>query len=184
MPSRKITFNTERLLSLSAMSLSVITLIIFIWQTNLMSRQNYFSILPYLQLSVLDDRADGSYELSLKNHGVGPAILESVVLEYQGERYDLKDFDSEMNRLLVRLHPGLDSVRYTGLGSLNKGIAIPANSTYEFISILHSPGNYAVFKPAMDQLVNNGLRYEIRYKSLQEEHWMIHNDSEGPEKVD
>jgi hypothetical protein len=125
-----------------------------------------------------------SYGLSLKNHGVGPAILESVVLEYRGKRYDLKDYNNELHELLLTLKPELDSVHYTAFGSLNRGIAIPANSSYEILRVMNSPDNYATLTTAIGQLVEEGFRYEIVYKSLQEERWVIHNDSEGPEKLD
>lgn len=183
MGGKKIKWNSERLLSLSAMTLSVITLFIFIWQTNLMSRQNYLSIMPYLQFSVLDDENEKSFGLSLKNHGVGPAILESVILEYQGKRYDLKDYNNEMNELLSSLEPALDSVDYTAYGSLNRGMAIPANSSYDFLAVINAPEDYTIATESIGQLVEKGLRYEIIYKSLQEERWAIHNDSEGPEKL-
>jgi hypothetical protein len=184
MARKKIKWNSERLLSMSAMTLSVVTLFIFIWQTNLMSRQNYLSILPYLQFSVHDDESEGNFALSLKNHGVGPAILQSVILEYQDRRYDLREYNNELNELLRVLKPELDSVHYTAFGSLNPGIAIPANTTYEILGVSDSPENYAIIAGSIQQLVENGLRYEIIYKSLQEEQWVIHNDSEGPEKLD
>lgn len=184
MGRKKIKWNSERLLSLSAMTLSVITLFIFIWQTNLMSRQNYLSILPYLQFSVHDDASGNSYGLSLKNHGVGPAILESVILEYRGKRYDLKEYNNELHKLLNSLKPELDSVQYTELGSLNRGIAIPANASYVILSIMNSPSDYPTLANTIRDLVESGIRYEIIYQSLQGERWMIHNDSEGPQKLE
>ena len=88
----KIKWNSERILSLSAMSISFITLIIFIYQTNLMNKQNYLSILPYLQVSTSNNSEGNSYLLSIQNYGVGPAIIESVKMQYQGQEYDLRGF--------------------------------------------------------------------------------------------
>jgi hypothetical protein len=149
-----------------------------------MSRQNYLSILPYLQFAEHDDAPKKSFGLSLKNHGVGPAILESVILEYRGKRYDLKEYNYEVHSFLSSLKPELDSVHYTVIGTLNRGIAIPSNSTYNILGVINSPEDYAIVATAVAELVDNGLRYEIIYKSLQEERWMINNDSEGPEKLD
>ncbi|MBT8223808.1 MAG: hypothetical protein KJN96_11640, partial [Eudoraea sp.] len=61
MAKRKINWNSDRILGLSAMSISFITLVIFIYQTNLMSKQNYLSILPYLQLSTSNDSENNSF---------------------------------------------------------------------------------------------------------------------------
>jgi len=73
------------------MSISFLTLIIFIYQTNLMSKQNFLSILPYLQISTSDNKAENTFSLDIKNHGVGPAIIESVIIYYKGEKHDLRD---------------------------------------------------------------------------------------------
>lgn len=181
---KKIKWNSERILSLSAMSISFITLIIFIYQTNLMSKQNDLSILPYLQVSESVHADSGSYVLSLKNHGVGPAILESVVMEYGGKRYDVKDYDNNLFQLLEDIDPELDSVRSLSISTLDKGIAIPSNTTYEVFTLSGSPSDFGFLTESLARLEETGLRYEIVYKSIQNEFWMIHNNSEGPEKLD
>ena len=181
--SSKIRWNSERILSLSAMSISIITLLIFIYQTNLMSRQNYLSILPYLQLSTSDNSAANTYTLSLMNHGVGPAIIESVILEYKGKKYDLKDYDDYLFNVLVLLEPELDSIVSLDTSTLDKGIAIPANATYQIFSVHDSESEYQLFMEKL-AIIEAELRYEIVYKSIQEERWIIHNDTEGPEKLD
>ncbi|MGB5387768.1 MAG: hypothetical protein WBN20_13370, partial [Eudoraea sp.] len=61
MAKLKFKWNSDKILSLSAMSISVLTLIIFIYQTNLMSKQNYLSILPYVQISISNDTAKNTY---------------------------------------------------------------------------------------------------------------------------
>lgn len=84
MPKIKINWNSEKLLSLSAMFISFFTLIIFICQTNLISKQNYISILPYLSVTITENRATDTFEFNLENHGVGPAIIESVTMLHKG----------------------------------------------------------------------------------------------------
>ena len=179
-----IKWNSERILSLSAMSISFITLIIFIYQTNLMSRQNDLSILPYLQVSESVDGETNSFMISLRNHGVGPAILESVIIEYDGERYDVKDYNDNLISLLASLATELDSLKYYSMSTLDVGIAIPANTIYEIVSVSNSAEDYELLTEALYKLENSGLRYEITYKSIQNERWIIHNDSEGPQKLD
>ena len=179
-----IKWNSERILSLSAMSISFITLIIFIYQTNLMSRQNDLSILPYLQVSESVDGETNSFMISLRNHGVGPAILESVIIEYDGERYDVKDYNDNLISLLASLATELDSLKYYSMSTLDVGIAIPANTIYEIVSVSNSAKDYELLTETLYKLENDGLRYEIIYKSIQNERWIIHNDSEGPQKLD
>lgn len=183
MAKKKISWNSDRFLSITAMVLSFVTLIIFVYQTNIMRRQNYLSILPYVQFSVLDATETHSYGLSLKNHGVGPAIIESVHLDYQGKQYDLKDYNYELHTFLAHMKPELDSVEYYAHGSLNRGNAIPANNSYDILFVRNSEKDYRLLTEGIGELIRNGLRYEIVYRSIQDERWMIHNDSEGPEKL-
>ena len=166
------------------MSVSVLTLIIFIYQTNLMSKQNYLSILPYVQISTSDDKAENTFSLDIKNHGVGPAIIESVIIYYKGEKHDLRDYDNYLYNYLKSEMPVLDSVKFFSSSTLDKGIAIPANSSYNVFSVQDSEKDYNLLTTSLGELLRNGLRYEITYRSIQNERWMIYNNSEGPEKLD
>lgn len=179
----KLKWNSEKLLSLTAMGLSFITLIIFIYQTNLMRKQNYLSILPYVQFAYSDDPTAHHYSLSLKNHGVGPAILESVTLEYQGERQQLTAYGNELFRYMRSLDPALDSVQGLVFSTLDPGIALPANTTYTIMEVTGSERDYEQLTSTISRFMEKGLRYEIVYRSIQDERWMIHNDSSMPEKL-
>ena len=183
MPRPRIRWNSERLLSLSAMSISFITLVIFIYQTNLMSRQNYLSILPYLALTTTHDNANHTFNLDLKNHGVGPAIIESVTFIYDDKRYDLADYEGNLYFFLKSIAPALDSLRVVSYAALDRGMAIPANQFYTALSVQNSPRDYELMTGQLNRLLAGGLQYEVVYKSIQEERWRINNDSEGPEKL-
>ncbi len=180
----KIKWNSERLLSLTAMLLSFTTLLIFIYQTNLMRKQNYLSILPYLQLSTSDDPPVHSFQLNLKNHGVGPAILESVMMEFQGARYDLADYNNELVRFMATLDPVLDSLQHYTFSTLDPGIAIPAGTSYSIVATENAPEDYRLLQNSFNRLMMQGLRYEIVYRSIQDERWIIYNGSEGPQQLD
>lgn len=166
------------------MSISFLTLIIFIHQTNLMSKQNYLSILPYLQISTSDNKAENAFSLDIKNHGVGPAIIESVLIYYNNEKHDLREYDSYLYNFLKSEMPVLDSVKFFSSSSLDKGIAIPANSNYNVFKVLDSKKDYELITSSLAIFLKRGLRYEITYRSIQNERWIIHSDSEGPEKLD
>ena len=184
MSESKFKWNSDKLLSLFAMGISFITLIIFIYQTNLMSRQNFISIMPYLDLSTTNDIANNIFELNLKNHGVGPAIIESVELAYKGKRYELADYDNHMFSLLKAIAPALDSVNYVSFSTLDKGMAIPANTVYNIFHVEGSEEDYKLITDNLQRLREEGLDYEIIYKSIQDERWRLHDNSEGPEKLD
>ncbi|MBT8263838.1 MAG: hypothetical protein KJN75_00735 [Muriicola sp.] len=184
MSKLKIKWNSERIVSLSAMSISVMTLVIFIYQTDLMSKQNYISILPYLQVSTSNNQEEQRYSLNLVNHGVGPAIIESVTMIYGGERRNLEAYNDNFYTYLVSIKPQMDSISYYSNSTLNKGIAIPTNAVYNVFEVKNSTKDYNLLLAVMAQLQEEGLRFEVVYKSIQNERWIIHSDSNGPIKID
>ncbi len=183
MAKEKHRISTDRLLGLTAMMISMVTLIIFIYQTNLMRKQNYISVLPYLDFATTANAGDDIFRLSLKNHGVGPAIIESIVLKYNDSVYDVADYEDDVWSTLKAIVPALDSVRDLSTATLGKGMAIPANSTYTILAVKGDPTAYQLVVGTLQQLLEQGLDYDLIYKSILNERWIIHDDSEGPEEL-
>ncbi len=179
----KFKWNSEKLVSLSAMSISLITLLIFIYQTNLMRKQNELSIMPYLGLSTTNDSGTFTFELNLLNHGVGPAIIESVTMEYQDQKYDLREFENSVYNFLKSKRPALDSIYTISVSTLDRGMAIPANTSYNIFSTRNSPQGYQLIMEGLNDLLQTGLKYEIVYKNINGDLWKLFNDSEGPIKL-
>lgn len=166
------------------MTISFITLLIFMYQTNLLKKQNYLSILPYLAVADSHNSAKQTYELDIYNHGVGPAIIESVTVLHQKKKYDLRAHDNRVYSLLRSLAPRLDSVTNFSTSTLERGLAIPANTKYNILAVTNSSEDYLLMTSELERLLAEGLDFEIVYKSMQNEHWMISIDSEGPIKLD
>ncbi|NNK12261.1 MAG: hypothetical protein HKP08_13030, partial [Flavobacteriaceae bacterium] len=146
--------------------------------------QNHLSILPYLQVSTSNNASESNYAIRLLNHGVGPALIESVNMSYKGKRTNLQDFNDELFPYLISLDPALDSIKNFSSATVNKGIAIPANSAYPLLEIKNSAEDYFLLTERLLQLEQAGLEYEIIYKSIQNERWMIRENSDGPIKLD
>ncbi|MBT8310320.1 MAG: hypothetical protein HKO72_01275, partial [Flavobacteriaceae bacterium] len=72
---KKKFWNSERVVSFSAMFISLLTLFIFIKQTNIIERQSRLSALPYLMVETSNNSEDNTFEIEIVNHGVGPAII-------------------------------------------------------------------------------------------------------------
>ncbi|MBE16858.1 MAG: hypothetical protein ABNH00_04580 [Dokdonia sp.] len=176
-------WSSDKIVGVSAMGISFITLLIFLYQTNLMRKQNHLSILPYVAISISDDPANATYRLSLMNHGVGPAIIDQVVIKYKGEVIDLAQYDHVTLRFLQERRRSLDSLKSFSYATLEKGMAIPANTTYTILEAKQSAKDYALLKEALESIIAEGLYFEIYYSSIQQEHWRISNASQGPEKL-
>ena len=177
-------WNSEKWLSISAISISFLTLVIFVYQTNLLSKQNYLSILPYLALSKTENKGDHIFALNLENHGVGPAIIESVSLKYKNSRYDLTKYDNVIYTFFRALEPALDSIEDVSYSTIDPGLALPANSKYNLLTVKNSKEDYDLMVQSLNRLLDKGLEYEIIYKSIQNERWRIHANSQEPELLD
>ena len=89
---------TDRLLGISAMIISLLTLIIFTYQTHIIDKKNKLSVKPSLHIDAhqediirLTDTTI-TIKYTVTNKGLGPAIIHSSTLNYQNEDYPL-DFD-------------------------------------------------------------------------------------------
>ena len=85
-------FNTDRIIGLSAMLISLLTLVIFIYQTNIIRTQSKLSVTPRISFSTTQESPRDSiihYAISIKNKGLGPAIIESVNIINENKRHPL-----------------------------------------------------------------------------------------------
>lgn len=184
MSKNKRKWNSEKMLSISAMSISFLTLVIFIYQTNLLSKQNYLSILPYLAITTTYNKAEDNFELNIENHGVGPAIIESVRVSYQGEKEDLEKYNYSTIAYLQAKKPNLDSLVHLSHSTIDRGMAIPPNTKFNVVSVRNSPADYELIIAELGRLMEEGLVFEVTYKSIQNERWRIHSNSMEPEELD
>ena len=93
---RKITWNSDKVLSISAFVVSIATLLALLYQVQLAQNQvemvrrgQKASVLPYIQIW-LQKRNSNSFSLSLVNNGIGPAFIDDISIlannkVYQGD---------------------------------------------------------------------------------------------------
>ena len=94
-------WNADKIISLSAFVVSIATLLALMYQIRLSGEQNelaqrqqelvrkqqYASVLPYLELRIGTNNGDRLFEFLLYNNGVGPAFIEEVRIIYDGQEY-------------------------------------------------------------------------------------------------
>jgi hypothetical protein len=81
-------FNSELIVAVSAIIISVITAAVTGYQALIMREQQYSSVLPYLQWQMTLDPREG-FSLTVTNKGVGPAIVKSTLLAIDGAEVDV-----------------------------------------------------------------------------------------------
>jgi hypothetical protein len=126
----KWTWNTDRIVSLSAMVVGVGSLVIILYQTKLMREQQRASVLPYLAIAVQSNNETTG--LAVRNAGIGPAMLDDVRVRYKG-----KDFVGDPYDFFVQQRPEVFKTLGLGVDKLIPGRLVPAG---EWIPNLNTSG--------------------------------------------
>ena len=181
---KKKFWTSAKLLSLSALFVSLATLFVFVYQTNLIRKQQYMSVYPHLNMGNHNSESL-NYKFVLKNEGVGPAFIKSVEIEH----LDGSVYESFVDYLDERITEK-DSV-YFHYSDLYEGQLISANE--ELILFGLSDKSYTKAHGLPENTIRGGnklramlntdsLSYKITYESIYEEAWTLVNDSEIPVK--
>jgi len=178
MAKKKPFWSADKIFGLTAMLISLITLIIFVRQTNIMDKQSRLSALPYLMMEKSTNSEKHHIQFSLVNQGVGPAIIESRKIIYQGKEYD-QDFHLFMTKSLHKL----DTVEPINWASIYKGMALPANGRVVMVAYDNNPEVYDFFTNWASTLQeDDSFYFEIVYKSIYGDRWVVSTESEEPIK--
>ncbi len=169
---KKININTDRILGLSAMLVSLLSLIFFIYQTNIMRDQSRLSVKPRLVFNTNVQSGDSlvTFRFLVKNKGLGPAIIKKARIVHESDIYPL-DFDF----FIGTIFPKLDEY-----GSLLS----TSNLSGESIISVDESQTLFMFRANMKDVVkinkylklNEGAYVlpwdvQITYESLYEEEW-------------
>ncbi len=84
--------NTDRILSICAILIGVMTLIVYYVQTRLLMEQQHANVWPCIELSGTNF-GDGSgikedFKINVINKGIGPALIKKVEIKYKGKTYN------------------------------------------------------------------------------------------------
>ena len=174
---KKRFWDADKVLSISAFLISLMTLVVFFYQTRLMREQQHQSVLPYLAVGF---RHTGSpdFHLYLSNDGIGPAFIESVKVTYQGKEYEM-----DLPNFLASQVPAMDTINNYLFSNIYRGKMIAAGEVIEIIKANNSMKVANQLKAVLDQLNDEGLNYEIIYRSVYDDKWRLTGDSSIPEEL-
>lgn len=168
-PQRSRGFSKEMIVALSANAVSIITLLIFIYQTNLMREQQHISVWPYLEwLPSCCSEEFGAY-IQVENKGIGPAAVQSVTVRLNGK---------EMNSVEELFTEAVGHSNFDYYTSTVESRVLAPGEKIKMISIPDI--NWAVKVDSV--LRRNGLEIEICYCSVYEDCWTCTGTSSMPTK--
>jgi hypothetical protein len=187
--ARRRRFDTDRIVSLTAMFVGLGSLFIIIYQTALTRQAQQASVLPYLMFS-LNSNEHGVH-ITIANNGVGPARIEDVRVQYKG-----RDVVGDPYEFYTTLHP--DS-GFFDVNKLAPGRLIPANTSLELVGMAGQSARaqamlvdflglfeiaevpkrwYAGVRRAPDRAV-----IVITYSTVYGDRWRIRSDRLAPEEL-
>lgn len=174
-------FNIDKLLALFAFVISVCTLYVFFYQTSLMKKQQYTSVLPFLSIS--NTLVDQDYAFILKNDGIGPAFIEEINIRYKDTVYHNKDINDFFVEVIAKEDTLFANIPITH-ATIRKGMLIPEKEVKYMLQLDHKVKNFKNRQIALRDWLNNKIRVEVKYASIYEEKWkIIYPIDETPIKI-
>ncbi len=170
--------SNELLIGISAMIISLSTLIVFIYQTNLIRKQQYKSVYPHLNFVHMHSHST-DYHFALRNQGIGPAFIQSIsITDSTGKSYPslvnyLKNTTDKKDSILLN---------YT---DIDVGNLIQEKQVIELIKLSNKSAELKTVARAnmlRDKLLSDQLQLSIVYTSIYDEQWTINNKVNIPLK--
>ena len=174
--ARKKFWSTDKIVAVTAMFISVMTLIIFIRQTNIMDTQSHLSVMPYLLLETSNDGENKTFSVDFVNHGVGPAIVDSRMIYYKGKTYDMDFHD-----FLRASFKEMDSVHIMNQTTVEPGFALVSGGSRNILRVGGDDYSYTTFLKVIQELNDSDFEYELVYKSIYDDKWVIKASKNEPQ---
>jgi hypothetical protein len=165
-------------LSLSALFLSITSIVISISNDRDMQRLVTANSWPYLELGHGNAGEDGgpTIHFNIKNAGIGPAMIEKFVLSYDGQRVSNAD---ELLRRCCGL--GDSKVPWHYSSDLITGRVLPARESILFLQVPRQDANAALWDKLQIERMKIGMA--VCYSSVFGEHWITGLSRRAPRRV-
>ena len=169
-------WNSEKILGVSAILISLGMFVGIIYQNNLIQKQQRASVLPYLE--IWNSQNLDRYQLFVFNNGLGPAFIKEIRIIYKGETYD----DTDPHGFFVETIVKTDTINYVQYSNVSPGRLLPAGERIEMIAVLKNEENAQ--KLASWFADDSVVKVEIEYESVYEDRWMASGQGNQPVRLD
>jgi hypothetical protein len=158
---------TSKLLGLMTFLVSMGTFTVLLYEIHLTRRQQYVSVLPYLEIGYSAPSFD-EYSLILVNNGIGPAFIE----EFEVLVND-KIIHSDMHLFFTDYISKIETIPFDGnIASSNiaKGRMLPSGKT---IRMLGASGSEESAKRLKNLFLSDSINIKIIFSSVYGEKWLL-----------
>lgn len=156
-PTKKAV-SSEMLIAVFAIIISVSTLVVYIYQSNLMKQQQKMSVWPHLTYG--PSWGADYLNIILINRGIGPAILEKVDIEVDGQALE------GVHQIMELIPDSLQS-NYN-YSSIWPGMVVMSGENIEMLQI-REPKTVSYL---MNAISDNRILIKICYRSVYGDTWV------------
>jgi len=162
--------SSDKLLSLMAFVISLCTLYVFFYQTSLMKKQQYASVLPYIELG--NTEVEGDYGFIIQNNGIGPAFIDEINIHYKDSVYKNTDVITFYSNVIVKQDTLLNMYNVSH-ATIRKGMLIQEKELTYMLKLGNEVKNYEKKQFRLRRWLNGDVKVEIKYSSVYGEQWKI-----------
>ncbi len=176
---KKFKLNTEKTIGLSAMLISLLTLVIFIYQTNIIREQSRLSVTPRIAFNTSLDTPDSIslFSYYIVNKGLGPAIIETIEIIHENNRYKL-DFQDFVKKTYPNFNDYGTIIQNM---SLDPGVTLSEKENLKFFTFnFPLKKRESIFKYL--KMKDEGelpFDIEVIYSSIYGEKWKVYANKRG-----
>ncbi len=157
--AKKRKIETGLVVGIIAIAINIITVSIYIYQSNIMKTQQHASVWPYVEWVSDYNQIDG-FNLFIQNNGVGPALINDVQIVYNGEK--IEEVDTLVYRILNTINmPHL-------ISDLDSRKVLPAGDRYSFLVIKDAMWSERFFY----ELYHSKFDMSVCYESIYGDQWV------------
>ena len=177
-PKSGIHWTSEKIMSISALFVSAISLFALFYQLNLAHEENELirkqqsaSVLPHLS-QWFSNTSDG-FKIIFGNKGVGPAFIKKVELEI----YDtiFHNTDRLVDYILRDIYKKDSTSIPASTSTFSDGYVLPANDIIEIL-VIKKPEHIGIFR---NYLSNTDLDYTIIYADVYGAEWNLSSKNDN-----
>ncbi len=171
-------WNSEKIVSMAAMFISICTLFTIIYQTTIFREQQYASVYP--RLEIWNNGGNDNYKFTMVNTGIGPAFIEEVRIIHADTIFegDPASFAELFMKTLDR--DSIENINY-GYSNMPKGRLIRPGQNVSLITTNQSKKSTQFFRRLFG---NQTAKLEVVYSSVYGERWKLTGMSFNPEKLE
>lgn len=171
---KKVRWTSEKVMSISALFVSAVSLFALFYQLNLAREENQLirkqqsaSVLPHL--SQWYSNAGNGFKVVFGNKGVGPAFIKKVTMSIQDTVFHNSD---HLVSYVLRDIFKTDSISISATTStFSEGYVLPASEVVEFL-VIEDDKNGELVKSRLKSLQ---FGYEIIYQDVYGSQWKLNN---------